>query len=162
MGRGGTRGRGGRGAGGGGGFSPAVALEIDEDALGEVPPPGGDVVGVRLRIGIEAVPHVLLHRHALLGLDARADRYVPGQDRVLVEQHPGPGRPAQVEGRAAGQEKRLQNAQVLAEAVSRNLQLAPTPIAKEPPRLGRGELHSDNATPAIEIKHSTRHKNGRA
>jgi hypothetical protein len=80
----------GRGLGGevgerGGLVSPGVAVEVDEGALGEVPPPGGDVVRVRLRIGIEAVPHVLGHGHVFLGPDVLADRHVPGQSRVLVE-----------------------------------------------------------------------------
>ncbi len=142
--------------------SPGVAVEVDEGALGEVPPPGEDVVRVRLRIGIEAVPHVLGHGHSFLGPDARADQHVPGQSRVLVEQHPRPTRPAQVEGRAAGQEERLQNAEVLAEAVARNLQLTPTPVAQEPLRLGRCELHAGTAAaPVIEIKHNIRHKSGR-
>jgi hypothetical protein len=75
---------------------------------------------------------------------------------VLVEQHPRPTRPAQVEGRAVGQEERLQNAEVLAEAVARNLQLTPTPVAQEPHRLGRCELHADTAAvPAIEKKKKT-------
>jgi hypothetical protein len=150
------------GQGVGGGSSPAVALEIDEGALGEVPQPSGDVIGVRLCIGVETVPRVLLHRHVFLGLDARADRYVPGQGRVLVEQYPGPRCPAQVEGRAAGQGERLRNDEVLAEAVTRNLQLAPTPIAQEPLSFGRCELHSGTATSAIEIKHNIRHKSGHA